>query len=468
MWFFWVFSLVPIALGIALLYFDKHIRWQEMLGGSAAALAIAGIFQLVASVGMTDDVETWSGYGTQARQYSRWQEYYEYAVYRTEIYYETETTTDSEGHSHSTQVMHTRQVFDHWEPTSRWHDTSWTLFTTLADFEIDDGKFSYMCDKYNDNHAVQGKRTTWEHNSKMIGGDPNDYVSDNKTGWIEPVIQQKHFVNRVKAAPSLFSFVKVPTNISVYPWPAVKDWNRSARVMGTAASMIDTLKWDQMNAVLGATKKINLIIVGFPSGTAEDMAKWQEAKWIGGKKNDLVICFAGGNQKTNVEWCSVFGWSEKGLAKHNIEDILLKNPVNNNILSKISDEVKLNYEKKNWHKFDYLTIEPPAWSYWVYILVLVLTQGGLYTWFHFNEFDNDSFNKPADLKGAEEAFMDKLSRKWNAILGWFRSFFIKSPPAPYYLPPLNQDRRLPPPQPLYRRDDNGRSGPRQKNRRNFR
>jgi hypothetical protein len=299
MWVFWVLALLPITICGIMLLFNKRVSYQEWLISTSVALLMAGMFQLISSVGMTDDVETWSGYATQAKQYSAWKEYYEKAIYRTEYYTEEESyyEMDSEGNSRrrTRTVTKSRQVFDHWEPTSRWHNARWTLFTTLKDFRIDEPKFAYMCKKFNDRSAVAGTRRTSEHNSRMIDGDPNDYVANNHTGWIEPVTTTIHFENRIKASPSLFSYSKVPTNVIVYTWPNNPDQFRSDRVLGTAAVNIDILKWDQMNAVLGASKKINLIIVGF-GNKGMDMAGWQEASWIGGKKNDLVICYGGGSK----------------------------------------------------------------------------------------------------------------------------------------------------------------------------
>lgn len=440
MWFFWLMCIVPALIGVVFLYFNKRVCWQEWLISVGTALLVAFIFQLIASRGMTDDIETWSGYGIQGKHYAAWQEYYEYAVYRTEYYTEREsyTTTDSKGRSSTSYrtVTKSRQVFDHWEPTTCWHSDSWMFFTTLRNYEVSNEYYNYLTQKYNDNHAVTGTRTTWAHNSKMIGGDPNDYVADNRTGWIEPVITQKHFVNKVKAAPTLFSFVKVPTNIAVYPWPAVKNWNRSDRVMGTACNMIDTLKWDQMNAILGAAKKVNIIVVGFPSGSSEDMAKWQEAKWIGGKKNDLVISFAGGPEKP--EWVTCFGWTESNVVKHNLEDLFLNNPINNDLIPKISAEVNANYTKKDWHKFDYITIEPPAWSYWVYLIVMILVQSGLFVWFHFNELDNAYYNKNVNFNDVEEKLLIRFKRKWQAFI----AFFIKQP-KPIQSPVMDTATELP-------------------------
>lgn len=390
MWIFWIAALLPIAICGVLLIFNKRVSYVEWIITTVVALLMALIFQISASVGMTDDIETWSGYVTQSRQFSRWQEYYEEAVYRTEYYYTTETyyTTDSKGrrHSHTRRVRHSRRVFDHWESHKRWHEATWAVDTTIGNFDINEEKFNYMCQVFNDRHPVAGKRRTSEHNSRMIGGDPNDYVAANKTGWIEPVTTTKHFENRVKAAPTLFSYIKVPTNIAVYPWPKSQDLFQSDRVMGTAKSTVSTLMWDQMNARLGASKKVNLIIIGF-GDRSMDAAQYQEAAWIGGKKNDLVICYGGGSDTEPAAWVKVFGWTEQNMVKQSLQSLLLEYPVNSAAIPLIEEQVKKHYIIKDWSKFDYITIEPPTWCYWVYFLVMFLTQGGLMVWYNLNEID---------------------------------------------------------------------------------
>lgn len=392
MWIFWILALLPISIAGLLVLLNRNVSYVEWLISTGVALLMALIFQISASVGMTDDIETWSGYVTNARQFSRWQEYYQEAIYRTEYYQDTETyyTTDDKGHrhSHTRTVTKSRRVFDHWEDRKRWHEAHWEVYTTLGNWDIDQTKYIYLTQKFNDNHPVKGKRTTWEHNSRMIGGDPNDYVADNKTKWIEPVTVTKHFKNKIKAAPSLFSYSKVPTNIVVHSWPKSQNLFVSDRVMGTAKSVITTLNWDQMNAVLGASKKVNLIVVGF-GDSGMDMAGWQESAWIGGKKNDLIICY-GGKANEPATWVKVFGWTEKNIVKQNIQTLFLQNPVNDTIIPLIHNEVIANYVIKDWKKFDYITIEPPTWAYWVYFIVMLVVQGALFFWYHINEIDQNT------------------------------------------------------------------------------
>jgi hypothetical protein len=427
MWIFWILALLPITVCGGLVLFNKNVSYVEWLTSTGVALLMALIFQVSASIGMTDDIETWSGYVTSARQFSRWQEYYQEAIYRTEYYEVTERYTDSDGERRSRRVTKSRRVFDHWEDCKRWHQAYWEVYTTIGDWPIDQTKYLELTQKFDDNHPVAGRRKTSEHNSKMIGGDPNDYVADNKTRWIEPVTTTKHFKNKIKAAPSLFSYanVKVPTNINIYPWPKSQNLFVSDRVIGTANSAITTLKWDQMNAVLGASKRVNLIIVGF-GDKGMDMATWQEAKWIGGKKNDLVICY-GGKANEPATWVKVFGWTEKNIVKQNLQTIFLDNPVNDTILPLIQSEVVANYIIKDWKKFDYITIEPPTWCYWVYFIVMLVVQGGLFFWYHVNYMDKDTdgsslwrwpkatANFLIRSKNTIKSFVDRLNRKVRGI-----------------------------------------------------
>ena len=372
----------PLCIGYFLWLFSKKIAWFEWAGCSVLGFALAGIMHVVAIHGMTNDTETWSGQITEARQFSAWQEYYEYAVYRTEHYTTTESYTDSKGRSHTRTVQRSRQVFDHWEPTSRWHNENFEWYSNIqTSYSIDKSTFQDICRKFKDVHPVHGRRTTGEHNSRMIAGDPNDYVSDNKTGWIQPVTKSMTFENRIKAAPSVFSFIKVPETIKVFNYPENPNPYVSDRLLGKARKDFDQLKFDQLNARLGPAKRVNLIIVGFDSSDSM-LGEYQRAKFVGGKKNDVVICYGNG-------WAKVFGWTEKELVKSDIQTMFISSPINNDLLPLIEEEVKKNYLIKDWKKFDYISVEPKQ-SYFVwFIIILVAVQIGLYIFCYKNKLDKD-------------------------------------------------------------------------------
>ena len=376
MYLFYIIALIPVVIGMLLFFYDKNITLIEWIVGSIVAFVVAGTFHFLVIRGMTSDVETWSGYITNARQYSAWLEYYEYAVYRTEYYTTTEYYTDSKGHSHSHQVQHSRQVFDHWQPSTRHHDEYWKAWSNInTDYGISKDKYVYFTKKFNHEEKTAGVRSTIDHNSRMISGDPYDYVSHNKTQWIEPITTIKSWENRVKAAPSVFSFISVPTNIPVFNYPENKNPWTSDRLLGKATKDINLFEFDAMNARLGSKKKVNVIMIGFDSYDSM-LGEYQKAKWIGGKKNDVVLVYG-------KDWVRVFGWTDKEIVKENLQTILLKNKIDTAILPLIEEEIIKNYIIKDWKQFDYLKIEPRPIHFLWFILITAAIQTGLYIWFNY-------------------------------------------------------------------------------------
>lgn len=377
MWFFYFFALIPVTIGAFLLYKNREVVWWEWLIGTACAFALAGIMHGCAIHGMTDDVETWSGYITKVSHHPEWVEHW------VETHTETYTTGSGKDQQTHTRTWTTDEYDTHSE-----HWVAHRDFGSFVDTEIIDvSTFRELSKKFGGVLFDDGLQPL-RHGGRRYKGDRNIYSVNNDKNYISPVTTIQTFENRVKAAPTIFSFVTVPTNINVYPWPNNPDWMHSDRLLGTASVLINQYKWDCMNSLIGPRKKINLIMVGF-SNEGQEYGQWQQAKWIGGKKNDLVLCFGGASTKQNAKWAYVFGWTENELVKKNIETILLNNPINNNIIPLIVEEVNKNYVIKDWSKFDYISIQPPTWSYWVFTILLILTQGGLYYFFHVNEYGKD-------------------------------------------------------------------------------
>lgn len=359
---FYLIALLPIAVGAVLWYLDKEIVWWEWLVGSSAALLMAGIFHAVSLWGMTDDTETWSGYIVKATHHPEW----------VEKYYVT-VEHGSGKHKYTTR-----------EPRWTTHHEFWDADDQYVTHEISPSFFAEICRNFNSYVTEQ------PYKSGFDGGDRNIYVSYNKTGFIYPTTSIHHWVNKVKAAPTIFSFVKVPTNIAVYAWPENPDWRMSERLMGTASVLFDRLEFDRMNSRLGPTKKVNVIFVGFGEQDSS-MGQWQEAKWFGGRKNDLVVSFGGMTKNRPASWVHVFGWSESFMAKRDIETLFSKYPASPQLMLLVEKEINANYQIKEWKKFDYIRVEPPAWSYYVYFIVLIVTQGVLYFLFHSNLQSKNSF-----------------------------------------------------------------------------
>lgn len=401
MWLFYVIAaLLVIGGGIAWKMNNKIVWWEWLISG-VVAFGMAVTFHMVAVAGMTADVETWSGQIVEAKYRPAWREYYEEAIYRTEHY--TTTSTDSKGNV--TVHHHTRRVFSHYEPRWRNHPDEWSKEDSFGrDWSISQSEYQEIVSRFGKQDARGGRRSTWEHASRMVSGDPNDYFAVNAKGYIYPVTIWKHWENRVQAAPSVFSFQKVPDDAPVFAYPENKDPFSSDRVLGTATAVMPALFWDQLNARLGPSKHVNVILVGLGEQDSS-VAELQRAKWIGGKKNDLVLCYGGSKDPHKATWAKVFSWSDEDTMKHNLQTIMLENEIRApmpeaagaiektrapGFYEKVEAEIAKNFVIKDWKQFDYIDVEPPMWAYFVYFIVIGLIQGGLWLFFWHNGDDKDS------------------------------------------------------------------------------
>lgn len=381
MYLFWLLSLIPIIIGAVLFIRSREIHWQEFAIGTGACLLCAFLFQIISFYSQTSDYETISGQMIRVEHHPRWIERY------TQHHSETYTTGSGKN-----QTTHTR----HWTTTEyETHNEKWK---GCADF----GEIGEICEiieeenyksiglEFGNRSFTYGEQSADHFGGSKSSGDNNIYAINNETIAIVPAISSKFFRNYIKASPSLFSFSKVPTNINIYTYPE-NSFLFSERLVGTAKNLIDTRKFDELNARLGPKKLVNVILVGF-NELNSDIGQYQQAAWIGGKKNDLVLCFGGANRSHGATWAYVFGWTEKELVKKNLESILLASPLNEEILPKIEQEISKNYQIKDWSKFSYITVEPPTWMYVVYFVVLIGTQTGLYIFFHRNEYTKNGYN----------------------------------------------------------------------------
>lgn len=383
---FYLLALLPIAIWAISWCFNKRVILKEAAAGTAAALLVATIFQVIESSGafIPSDTETWSGRVQYAQFEPRWKEYYEYAVYRTEIYY----TTDSKGNS----TMHTRQVFDHWEPTSEWHENQWWTETELGTFGIDQARYQDVLQNFGDVKKVKGDRTSGRHASRMLEGSPFDDQTVNRTGYVYPVTDNRRFDNRLlKAKDSLYSFTPVPPKREkeLFPWPTNSNRYDTDRLLGTAKQLWDRREWDQMNAALGPIKNVNLIAIGFPAGTAIELGMLQEHYWKGGKKNDLVLTFGGDPKKP--DWAYVFGWTEKQAVKRLLENRLRSGEATIDAISRlVRDEYKLlAFEEK----FKHVDVEVPWWYYLIFFAAMAASQAAAHFVFWHNGIDKIQIGK---------------------------------------------------------------------------
>lgn len=374
MWICYLISTIPLIIGLILWLIAKKITIAEWIFSFSIGIIITLIIHAISIAGMTTDTETWSGQINQAKYSPAWIEKYKVAIYKTI----TRTRTVGSGKDRHTET-YTEEVFSHYETRYRNHPDEWDATDTLGQtFNINHQTYTEIKNNFGKETSKTGLKSGYHSGAKET------YFVTNQNNYIYPTTKTKTWTNRIKACPSVFSFAKVPEQTPIYEYPEPTDgWNNSNRLLGTAKDTITIKEWDQLNSKLGPTNKINLIACGL--GPDPQLGQWQEAKWIGGKKNDLVITFGGDPKKPT--WVHIFGWSESYQAKSMVESIILEKGLTPETLPLIEKEIQTKYQIKDWSKFDYLTIEPPTWTYVTQIIIMLLTQGGVWAWAWFNAYE---------------------------------------------------------------------------------
>lgn len=388
MMFFYSMALLPILVGLVLWGKNKEVIWWEWLASSALALMMAALFHWIALEAQCRDHELFSGRLINAVHYPWWQDKVRVEDYRTETYH----TGSGKNRRTHTRRVHTGHHYEYNNHPEYWEaEGEFGAYLGNKTYRISQEFFDEICR----NFCGGTPRVEQPHKSNFYKGDKNVYIADNKTDYCYPLTHWVSFENRVKACPSLYSYAPVPAGIPVLPYPKSENPFTSDRLMGTAAKTVSQRNFDVFCSRLGPTKKVNVILIGFGQSDSE-IAHYQEASWIGGKKNDIVLCY-GGPDPLHPSWTYVFGWTESSLVKANLQTILLQNQIDDSILPLLHSEIVKNYEIKDWKKFNYLQVDPPPWSYWVYILTMILCQGAFWAWASVNEFGKGCVGYRADF-----------------------------------------------------------------------
>lgn len=363
--FCYLVAFIPIIIFFILWLLDKRFSLIELSILVVFNLSFAFLFNYFACKSVLADTETWSGKVNSATYQPEWVEYYQEAIYKT-------ITTGSGKNRHSVRV------FSHYESRYRTHSQRYyTIDTFGRNIDIDKNRYDEICKLFGGFEPIKGSRSTWEHNSRLHSGDANDYIS--KAGdKIYPVTITKDWENRIKACPSLFSY---PLVNSGFEYPVNSDTFQSNRLVGNANKLINIKEWDRINSILGMKKGVNIIAIGFNNKNIDEAFN-QEAKWIGGKKNDLVICFNSVGDK--ITWVKVFGWTESDIVKRNIESLVLSKGF---VLDEIVNIVSKDYTKKDWKKFNYLEVEISVSNYIWFAIIILITNIAWILFSKYNDFD---------------------------------------------------------------------------------
>lgn len=356
--------LLPVLIipWIVRLIWPKEITWLEM--GSIAALGavITATVYAVGAYSETADEEIWSG---QIIQKQRVHDTYEES-------YECNCTTsrDSKGNTkRSCQTCY------------RTHYTvEWNCNTTIGSFQYD-----------------KLDRTS---RSVYLSPDPQNYTVA-QVG--DPVSRSVGFTNYVKAVPdSLFhahNIQKFEKMLPEYPGQ-IYSMYKINRALSVGVPVPDLAQWNQDISLalrtLGPQKQANIIVL-FANTADQSYVQALEGKWIGGKKNDIIVVM-GVTQYPKIDFVTISSWTDKQIFKVELRNAIMDiGEVNRpKIMAAITEHTNKSFVRKQMKDFEYLKaqIEPPTWVLTLAVILgMIASLGSTYYFYHNDPFGGSSYRR---------------------------------------------------------------------------
>lgn len=368
MWSLYVVLLIPVIAGAFLWIHSRRITYGEWMRGSLLGLVTIVAFHAWTVWSLTVDYETVSGRAIR-------------------VTHCPECTVRSGDE--------TQEMPEHWTVTI-------DFATELQTFVIARDEFDSLRTRFGGARREVPPSTFEPLDADYLVG-----VYDNERGDLVPAHSFRLSERRAESGPSLLSFAKPPAGLALHDYPngmsslelkvfvagteAVKwassreivedlqafNWRASQRLLGRARDDFSVAAWDALNAELYPEVGVNLIAIGFDDESS--IAHWQEARWSGGKRNDLVLCYGPIGQDGAPAWTYCFGWSEDELVRRNLESLLLSAPPGDALLAPLKEEVLANYRPRTWPAIAYLAVPVPPGAFRTLCLIMLVLQGGYWT-----------------------------------------------------------------------------------------
>jgi len=346
--------LIPFAtIGIVWAFWGKFLAYWEILLIFGVSLVAVVACKFVTEYIDSYAFEYWTNFCAKAVHDEHWTERY------------TTTSTDKKGHTHTqTHTVH--------------HPDQYYVVC-----DGDGGNVSISKSEYREivqKFSNETKTKNW-HINQVSWGDGNTFTTVAGDKQVV-VTQSRHYVNKVKKSRSVFNFPDVSKEdkqeYNLVDYPVVSTLHTPS-ILGSPTTN-QTLENEFLcfeNAKLGFSKQIRIWIIIFKNQPV-DAALKQESYWVGGNKNELVLCIGIDNNES-VKWGYVFSWSEEERLKVDIKNFIQEQQkLDLQLIIRYSaDESSKRWKRKEFKDFNYLHIEPSPTALFLSLLFVLAINIGL-------------------------------------------------------------------------------------------
>lgn len=199
----------------------------------------------------------------------------------------------------------------------------------------------------------------------------------------EPFTTTESYVNYIKgASESLFNkaqytdLAELIAQVPAYP-AEVYDYYRADRAISVGAPVQNLKEWNTKIAEVlkkaGPVKEVNLVVL-FTKNADSRYADAVNAKWLGGKKNDVIVVI-GAPEYPTMNWVRILSWTDNEIFKVQLRDALLDQHTldASQTVDLIAKHIYASFKRKPMEDFKYLKYEVSlSAANWVLLLAVTL------------------------------------------------------------------------------------------------
>lgn len=345
--YYFIFAL-PLIVTAITIYYKKKFDLKEAAVQLFASWAIGAIVLLLGSMMATSDYEIWNG---QVYDKTRVQDYWLET-------YECNCVTTGSGKNETTTC----------DTCYRDHYTvDWDVKCSVGNVKI--------------------KSLDSEYKSVYKKPDPTAYKKAFKG---EFCATSHSYTNYIKAADHSLFNLDNNLNYEEYEvpnYPRIHSYYKVNRVFGFGKinKKLNELLNSELRT-LGPTKQANIILIGTKYDEGYRYAV--EQKWLGGKKNDVIVLV--GIDGISIDWVdtitlgSNLGNELMTVKMH--DDIMALKLVSEDIAGVVTDTIAKHFDRKPMQEFEYLKddIQPSIWLIILSIVLCVSCNIGIFFYFKNN------------------------------------------------------------------------------------
>lgn len=376
----WLVVLVPIISSLILLFLWKHkIVWWEILLPLVFSIILIFISKFTIEWINTSATEYLTGYVTSVKYVEDWNErvscrhpkYCSRTVPYTYSCGSGKTIRMCTGVRTQTYQCGWLHAYD-----VDYHPEYWEADTNI-------GVSSYITKSYFDSKVVLWNNKNFKdlhRNYHTNDGDMYFSLFPGDDERLDEMSFAHSYENRIKNSNNVFNFKPVTDKefhtFGLYNYPEIDNNRNQISVLGYRNAETD--HWMKvLNSRLGAAKQVKLFILIYKNKGITSSIK-QEDYWKGSNQNEVVLTI-GINALNEIQWARTFSWSTDHLVKTELTDYVLNDKVLNLGKDKIlgmKEIINENFKRRDFHEFDYITIEPSLFALiMTFILTILLNVG---------------------------------------------------------------------------------------------